>query len=99
MPFLPTAVFLPTTVFPAPLPKSLLQFVPQNPIEMGDKDKLQDMLSFNFPEFDFKDILTPELDRGTLDKIYEYLDSDLREQEALLLRLAEFERKLDSWML
>lgn len=58
---------------------------------------LEDEFSFKFPELDlnFKDIDVSTPDMPILDKIHEYLDSDIQEQTLLIKRLTEFERKID----
>lgn len=58
---------------------------------------LEDEFSFKFPElnFDFKDIDTDhKIDVNILNKIYEYLDNDIKEQDAFIRMLLEFEKKL-----
>lgn len=56
-----------------------------------------DDFSFKFPEFDFKDFEVPAINKSTLDKIHEYLDADIQDQNLLLQKLIEFERKLDTF--
>ena len=53
--------------------------------------------SFKFPEFDFdfKSLSNNDLAVENIEKINEYLNLDLEEQDILLNKLKEFEQKLD----
>lgn len=57
----------------------------------------EDEFSFKFPELnlDFGEIDKKEYSKSTLEKIFEYLDEDIEEQNLLLKKLLDFERKLD----
>lgn len=59
---------------------------------------LEDEFSFKFPELDlnFKDIDMSTVDKSTLSKIHEYLDNDIQEQNHLIKKLEEFERRIDT---
>lgn len=54
---------------------------------------------FKLPDLDlsFKEIDDVAVDKNTITKINEYLDNDIREQEVLVRKLLEFEKKLDGW--
>lgn len=58
----------------------------------------EDEFPFKFPDLDleFKEIDTAAADKSMLVKINEYLDNDIRDQELLIKRLMEFEKKLDA---
>lgn len=60
---------------------------------------LEDEFTFKFPDLnlDFEEIDKNENSKSTdtLNKIYEYLDEDIEEQDILLKKLLDFERKLD----
>ena len=57
----------------------------------------EDEFSFKFPELklDFEEIDKKNYSKTTIDKIFEYLDEDIEEQNLLLKKLLDFERKLD----
>ena len=57
----------------------------------------EEEFSFKFPELNlnFEDIEKKDYDKSTIEKIYEYLDEDIAEQDVLLKRLLDFEKKLD----
>jgi hypothetical protein len=57
----------------------------------------EEEFNFKFPELkiDFEDIEPKEYDKTTIQKINEYLDEDIADQDLLLKRLIEFERKLE----
>ena len=60
---------------------------------------LEDEFTFKFPDLnlDFEEIDKNENSKSTdtLNKIYEYLDEDIEEQDILLKKLLDFERRLD----
>jgi len=60
----------------------------------------EDEFPFKLPELDlsFKEIDETEQEDGTIEKINEYLDNDIKEQEILIRRLQEFERRLNGRM-
>lgn len=49
----------------------------------------------DFPDLNFN-MNEANIDKDTLDKIDEYLRNDIEEQDKLIRKLAEFERRLDS---
>lgn len=57
-----------------------------------------DEFSFHFPELDLniKDYESTSLESSTLEKIYEFLDNDIEQQNKLIFKLKKFECKLDS---
>lgn len=62
---------------------------------------MNDDFSFKFPDLDlsFKDIDIPTVDNPTLTKIYEYLANDIEEQNILIHKLLELEKRLDSFIM
>lgn len=57
----------------------------------------EEEFSFKFPELnlEFEEIDKKDCNKDTINKIFEYLDNDIAEQDLLIKRLLEFERKLD----